>query len=57
MINIATMSTVSDISDWTFNEVGLTFKYYSPDSNEMKQMYEKSPLQFVKNVQVYIIFI
>lgn len=32
VVNIATMATVSDISDWTFNEAGLKFEYLSPDA-------------------------
>ena len=45
------MSTVSDISDWTFNESGLGFQYLSPTPDQLKQMYEKSPVQYIKDVQ------
>ena len=51
VINIASMATVSDIGDWTFNEAGITFQYKSPDGNQMEQMYQKSPIQYVKDVQ------
>lgn len=51
VINIATMSTVSDITDWTFNEAGYGFSYKSPSPEIMKVMYEKSPIAHVGKVK------
>merc|ERR1719394_1978512 len=49
--NISSMATVSDIGDWCFNEAGLAFEYRSPNPEETKLMYEKSPIFHVKSVK------
>ncbi len=49
--NMASLSTVSDISDWTFNQAGLNFVYHSPTPEELKTMFEKSPISQLKNVK------
>ena len=51
VINIASMATVSDISDWTFNEAGKNFRFRSPEAEEMKDMFEKSPIYHVEKVK------
>ena len=51
MTNIATMATVTDIKDWTFNESGLNFDYKSPTPKQMEEMYKKSPISHAHNVQ------
>lgn len=51
VINMSSMATVSDISDWTFNESGLKFNYRSPNPDELKIMFEKSPIFHIEKVQ------
>lgn len=54
VINVATMSTVSDIGDWTFNESGLGFNFKSPTPDQMKKMFEMSPISHVANVKAAV---
>ena len=49
--NISSMSTISDIGDWCFNEAGLGFQYRSPTPQELQVMYEKSPIFHVNSVK------
>ena len=51
VINIATMATVTDIKDWTFNEAGLKFEYRSPTPDQMAEMYQKSPISHASKIQ------
>ena len=48
--NIASMATVTDIPDWSFNEAGLSYNYQSPSAEHMKEMFTKSPISHVQNV-------
>jgi len=48
--NIASMSGISDIPDWTWNESGFSYSWQAPTPDTMTSMYNMSPISHVKNV-------
>jgi len=49
-VNIASMSSISDIPEWTWNESGLSYSWQAPTPDSMTRMYNVSPIRHVKNV-------
>jgi len=48
--NIASMSGITDIPDWTWNESGFSYSWQAPTPDTMTSMYNMSPISHVKNV-------
>jgi len=48
--NIASMSGITDIPDWTWNESGISYSWQGPAPNTMASMYNMSPISHVENV-------
>ena len=50
--NIATMSDVTDIPDWTLNEAGLPYTWTSPNPTQMEVMWKASPIAHIQNIRL-----
>ena len=48
--NIASMSGISDIPDWTWNESGLSYPGVSATPDTLTSMFNMSPISHVENV-------
>lgn len=50
VVNIASMSPITDIPSWTYNETGLTYPWLSPSPDVMTTMWNMSPVSHVDSV-------
>ena len=50
--NIAAMSDVTDIPDWTLNEAGLPYTWTSPNPEQMEIMWKASPIAHIQNIRL-----
>lgn len=56
--NIASMTNVTDIPDWTFVESGCSFQMGKiPDGETLGKMHKKSPISLIDNLKAPVLFL
>ena len=45
------MAGITDIPDWTDNEIGLSYNWANPDSQSYETMFSMSPIRHIDSVQ------